>query len=58
MSTKVRCQSCGKMLGELSGKPDFDVQPVACQATSRDLLFTIKCPRCGKFNFIKIGLND
>jgi phage FluMu protein Com len=58
MSAKVRCKSCGKLLGELSGDPVFDIQPVACQATSTDLIFTIKCPRCGKFNFIKIRPND
>ena len=57
MSTKVRCESCGKLIGELSGTA-FDIQPVACQASAQDLLFTTKCPRCGKFNFIKIARND
>ena len=57
MSTKVRCESCGKLIGELSGT-SFDIQPVAVQATAKDLLFTTKCPRCGKFNHIKITRND
>lgn len=58
MSTKVRCRECGKLLGELSGKNMIEVQPVACQVTSSDLVYTVKCPRCGKFNYIKIGLNE
>lgn len=58
MSSKIRCHHCGKLLGELNGGTSFDVQPVACQVTQSDLLFTIKCPRCGNFNFIKITRND
>ena len=52
MSTKVRCEFCGKLIGELSGT-SFDIQP-----TAKDLLFTTKCSRCGKFNYIKITRND
>lgn len=58
MSTKVRCRDCGKLFGELTGPASLEVSPVACQVTKSELLFTVKCPRCGKFNFIKIGRND
>lgn len=57
MSTKIRCRDCGKLFGELTGPASAEATPVACQVTETDLLFTVKCPRCGKFSFVKIELN-
>ena len=51
--SQVRCKHCDKLLGVTE---DFqpEVSAVAVQASAGLLRFTVKCPRCGKFNHIKI----
>ena len=54
MNTEVRCYKCSRQLGT-TDSDDFKaiVFPMAVQAAEGQLLFTIKCPRCGSHNHIK-----
>ena len=53
--SSARCKYCAKLLGVTE---DFypEVSPVAVQARTGLLRFTIKCPRCGQYNHIKIKI--
>lgn len=53
--SSARCKQCGKLLGVTE---DFfpEVSPVAVQAAPQLLRFTVKCPRCGSYNHIKIKI--
>ena len=53
MSSEARCYQCDKLLGATDSEVRCIVFPMAVQATENQLLFTIKCPRCGKHNYIK-----
>jgi len=53
MSAEARCHNCGKLLGETDDTTKIQVSAVAVQADMNVLRFTIKCPRCGRFNIIK-----
>ena len=53
MSSEVRCYQCDKLLGNTESATRCIVFPMAVQAKEEQLLFTIKCPRCGKHNHIK-----
>ena len=54
MNTEVRCYKCSRQLGT-TDSDDFKaiVFPMAVQAAEGQLLFTIKCPRCGSHNHVK-----
>ena len=56
MSTGARCHHCAKLLGTTDEVNKLEVSPVACQAQKGELVFTIKCPRCGKLSFIKFHI--
>ena len=53
MSTEARCRHCGKLLGTLDQPTALTVHTESVSADKDALIFTVKCPRCGKTNHIK-----
>lgn len=53
MNTGARCHHCAKLLGTADGTNHLEVFATACQAQPGEIVFAIKCPRCGKISFIK-----
>lgn len=56
MSTEARCHQCGKMLGTTDDCNSLEVSPIASRAQKGELVFTVKCRRCGKLSHIKFHI--
>ena len=52
MSTEARCRFCSKLLGTLDTPTELTVSLQAATADAGTVVFTVKCPRCGKTNHI------
>lgn len=58
MSTEVRCEKCERKLGEaLNGVAQPGTLLAACCGPG-EILFEIKCPRCGKINRVRFRPNE
>ena len=54
MGTEVTCYSCHAHLGTADGGIQPVVFPMAVNVEAHQMMFTIKCPQCGKANHIKL----
>ena len=58
MSTEIRCEKCGRKIGELSnGFAIMGTLTAACCGPG-EVMFKTKCPRCGEINTIIFRPND
>ena len=58
MSTEVTCYSCHETLGTADDGIQPVVFPMAVNVEPHQMMFTIKCPKCGKANHIKLLRNE
>ena len=58
MSTEIRCEKCGRKIGELTnGFAIMGTLLTACCGPG-EVVFKTKCPRCGEINTVIFRPND